>query len=100
MTIPVQECKSKIARFYNNFVVPLTGKYRDIIVDNLMNDDNPRIRIRYGTNLCIITYGDYNTQQYSLNWYVNEKKSVPEMVSHDMNAIALQLDLDAKTYFS
>ncbi len=98
--IPVADCRSAIIALYNNCIAPLTAQYPLIIVDNLANTDNPRIRLSYKTYLCIITYGEYNTPLYSMNWYANEKKKMPEFSSPKVDTIAHQLELDAETFFT
>ncbi len=92
-----QEC---VEEFYKRFILHSNiFNLPAITVQNLSMADVPRIRISHNNYLCIVTFGEYGTPQYSLNWYKDDRKTMPEQVSHDIKKIADQLVVDAKRLF-
>jgi hypothetical protein len=99
-SISLKRRQGCVEEFYKRFILHSNiFKSQAITVQNLSTTNVPRIRISHKNYLCIVMFGEYGTPQYSLNWYKDDLKTMPEQVSHDIKKIAEQLVVDAKRLF-
>ena len=102
ITQEIQE--DKLEDFFNHCMDRVRERYRSLTIENRTWDNPPRINISHKnkegkTILCKITYGDYGKMEYSLNWYVNDKRAQLEVNDSNEVSISIHLLFDAQTFF-
>jgi hypothetical protein len=100
--IPLKTRQRYITLFWDNYIHNLNDSYRSLKIEFF--DEPPRIKISAQNEgrsiLCMVTYGDYGTMEYCLNWYVDGRRAIAEVRNGDMKEISDHMLHDAETYFS
>ena len=103
--MPIEKKKQtrKIQELFDKIFPVLEKEYHLLEFDNFAYESIPRLRIYYQDILCIVRYGEYQTEQYSLNWYTGvdaaSTQATPEVVNASSDYIASHIIEDATTFF-